>query len=86
MIKTRIIDLDGDFKTFEVTGKNEFELKSKLLDWYCETTDTTDIIDMIESKKNVTIHIDTCNHSWVDYDNEGCYGKEVCRICGKIRK
>lgn len=26
-----------------------------------------------------------CNHSFVDSDNEGYYGKEKCRFCGKIR-
>ncbi len=25
-------------------------------------------------------------HSFIDIDNEGEYGKEECRICGEIRK
>jgi len=23
-----------------------------------------------------------CTHSFIDADNEGCYGKEICRRCG----
>lgn len=26
-----------------------------------------------------------CKHSFIDKDNEGVYGKEVCRFCGYIR-
>jgi len=26
-----------------------------------------------------------CEHSFIDNDNEGIYGKEVCRFCGEIR-
>ena len=29
---------------------------------------------------------DRCEHSFVDLDNEGIYGKEVCRFCGLIRR
>ena len=26
--------------------------------------------------------ITTCRHSFIDADNEGCYGNEICRYCG----
>lgn len=28
---------------------------------------------------------DRCEHSFIDNDNEGCYGNEICRFCGLIR-
>lgn len=27
-----------------------------------------------------------CEHDFIDDDNEGCYGKEICRFCGFKRK
>ena len=27
-----------------------------------------------------------CEHDWIDDDNEGSYGKEVCRFCGEKQK
>ena len=27
-----------------------------------------------------------CQHSWIDADNEGFYGKEICRFCGEKRR
>lgn len=33
-----------------------------------------------------SIWVDKCKHSWVDADNEGIYGQEECRFCGKKSK
>ena len=34
----------------------------------------------IKSKKRESYP--KCDHEWIDDDNEGFYGKEVCRFCG----
>lgn len=40
-------------------------------------------IDMKVSKK---VKKKECQHSYVDVSNDGMYGKEWCRFCGKIQR
>ena len=35
-----------------------------------------------QNKSNFIDYISECSHSFMDLDNEGIYGKEVCRFCG----
>ena len=60
------------------------------LDWW-ENLNDEERIEIItdlweENMKETEELINKCEHSWIDSDNEGCYGIEICRFCGKERK
>lgn len=43
-------------------------------------------IEVFESIENAKVDVRfedmTCEHSFIDADNEGIYGYEICRFCG----
>jgi len=43
-------------------------------------------IEAFESTENARVNVCfedvTCEHSFIDADNDGIYGNEVCRFCG----
>ena len=52
-------------------------------EWYSMVFDEHGEV-MSKAKQDKVMGV--CEHDWVDADNEGAYGDEECRICGKKRK
>ena len=54
-VKIKIKDRDNDFEDFFISGKDEDEIETKLINWYLECGDFEKTIEMIKKNMNVEI-------------------------------
>jgi len=64
-----------------ITGRRELDQEgSYTFDEFIRDNATVTVVKPKKRKRKVT-----CNHEYIDADNEGFYGFEFCRFCGKRR-